>query len=571
MLTAAGNVSIWAVHGTSGRWHTQGATPAETRTSSRRTHNMESVLNFFPRNFPPQAYDSPPMTRSSSRRAPRLASSGFGSQPRVRHRARFDNDAQQVIPTTQGQGGVTASREAGRHSLGQTPEAASAIILGNQAVPSFRLVATVDPGNEAQRQFIKSMFLNKPRGELLVITVKENRNLDGQRSSVYMQLRTLKLGHLLRETQGMTRHATSQTEDTRAWETPHLTPDHSPGSMASTPGAPPMATPDGYMITRIPSVQTAPLLTRHPESHISQQGWCEFDDCRQMFVTLSHRPKPGTAPPSRGSATASTSRVHAVPEERYLRVWTLHDYKPIVTLSCDSGVFKPGGDEFDDIKLADRTLLVVTKRAAEATAIAVHVFSLETGLHVRRLTLPLVSLMAIQSLECMADRIVLKQYKQPAKFYDMSSGMLTASFNTHNGNRASPSFVFLSAHQLLLIYMNRRVRTVSLNGKVVANMDVLHCRHGVNCNTTNVFVAEDQRTVYGYCCCTLHAVYSLSVVCVVTGKRIREWSSENQSLPPPVRHALRDVTSLYVHQHANLLLTGHADGTVNSWVPMELR
>jgi len=523
------------------------------------------------------SYSSPVRTRSASS-LQLVHESGGDSRTRIRPRpfplATRDSPSNQV------------------DVLNSTTVASGQVLLGRDALPSFRQIGTVCPGREAHSQFIKSMFLNKARGELVVISVKEQQSLNSRRAGdkVYMQLRGLKLGTLLRATQNGTGAAAELPAaaaaaaaeaqaailaQSIAGHMSVLQPnDVSPGSFsreqssASTaePGTvPPMGTPDGYRATHISTLKTFPLLVNEPEKQISQEGWCEFDDSRQLFLTMSTRSKPSIT--ASAGIMAGTSRVHASGMQRFLRVWTLLNYAPVFTLCCDSGIFKPGGDQFDDIKLAEHVLIVVCKRRTQASFVSVHVYSMESGVHMHRLSLPLEPRLALQSLECMADRIVLKQYKQPLKLFDIRTGSLTASMPTHNGNRASPAFVFLGAHQLLLLFMGKRVRTISLNGQLVANMDVLHCCHGTSCSTTNVFVAEDHRTVYGYCCCPLHAVYALSVVCVISGQRIHEWSSENLALPPAVRHSLRDITSLYVHQRTNLMLTGHADGTVNSWVP----
>lgn len=514
------------------------------------------------------AIASPVRTRSSSRlqavlAAGRRLAPGRRSQP-------IGRETRTLEPSEM-------STSAGSHfNAGQ-------ILLGQLALPSFRQVAVVCPGRDSTKQFIKSMFLNKVRGELLVVSVKEDTgSVQQSRGAVFMQLRSLRLRTLICASQGnvvpavsLDRQQRQNVHITAATPPPSMqfgnvspavfTPDESPASSQGTPGAPPMSTPDGYRAAHIPVISTVPLLANEPEKSISHEGWCEFDDSRQLFITMSTREQSERAPPARNGPR--TPRVHAATTQRYLRVWSLADYRPIFTLCCDSGIFKPGGDEFDDIKLAQDLLLVVCKRAPQAAFIVVHVYSLANGSHTHRLMLPLEPALNLQSLECMADRIVLKQYKQPVKLFDIRGGGMTASLATPNNNRVSPSYVFLGAHQLLLLFMSRRVRTISLSGRVVADMDVLHCTHGASCSTTNVFVAEDQRTVYGYCSCLLHAVYNLSVVCVISGRRIHEWSSEDTSLPPAVRHSLRDITSLYVHQHASLMLTGHADGTVNSWVP----
>jgi hypothetical protein len=689
VLTGAGGVTVWAVHGTAGRWHQHKVQQHNSINSINRTHGLEQVLQTLRgeaetvthpvgplRLVPEPALPSrlqipeqvPEQTTTRSTQAQRLrvrvvdhdGTDCLGQQPPIAISTRSQSRSSRSTPFPNSLGSAEQSI---------TSAFDAQLIVGDSSTPCFRQIATIDPGNDADTQFVKSMFLNKSRGELLFITVKRNMNqrspsasiaaspterdlIGSERApSLYMQLRSLRLGALIRATQTAgtstkctpkefgspnTRTTLDDTQQMPLQVTPignfdqgdwlfasetqnvstaqpaavatntanhrlqmpgpntsghellqsygdvspilqrnsYLRPgdenaagegrsqvQHLPDALSQEV---PFATPDGYRPSKIASLKTRPLLVGFPERSISSQGWCEFDDSRQMFITCSSRSSVNSTPHGR---SRGTPRHHTVSEKRYLCVWSLLSYEPMFSFCCDDGAVQAAGDTYDDVKLADGVLLILTKRVADAKQLPVHVYSLHNGQHLRRLVIPLVPKAVIQSLECTAESLILKQYKQPAQFFSLRTGRINATMATSNANRCSPSFVFLAAHQLFISYSNSRVRTVNLAGQTIASMDVLHCSHGTSCSTTNVFVAEDQRTLYGYCYCSLHAVYAISVVCTFTGSRIREWSSENMLLSPGLRHALRDVTSLYVHQQLNIMLTGHADGTVNSWIP----
>ena len=288
-------------------------------------------------------------------------------------------------------------------------------------------------------------------------------------------------------------------------------------------------------------IQTHATLHGHREDRLQATGWMEFDENNHVMLTYS------------GAAR----------RQETVSVWDLHDYSRLHTVNIRAALSRGRG--LEDVKVAGGLLLLIEAVQEGATSLTTHIRDLRTGHALRVLSMPLAPIRALQTVEAAADHMLLKQSRLPLHAFNLHSGVLSSSSSLSSTNREGVSFVFLHRLGMFLTFSSSSSRVHTMSGRVVCDLRPVHCEHGRNCLTRNVFITEGQNLVLSYCFCRTHHVYALTMVDVVHGCTVREWHSEDGTLPAATRHALRDITAVYCHEFLGTMYTGHADGIVRVW------